>query len=434
MTTQTQEFVTSPKQNQSFLNSTHRFNIWVGAVRSGKTFSSIRKFIDRIKHGVPGDAMIIGVNRGAIQRNILSPMYKILGFPAPSPVSNKATLFGRDIHFIGAPDISAVTTIQGSTLAYAYVDEATCIPEAFWKMLESRLSVPGAQLFATANPEGPLHYLKKDYIDRPDLHDIITWQFNLDDNPVLDETYKKAIKSSYTGVFYKRFILGEWAQATGSIFDSWDNLNVYSKDYPSPSFYCAGIDYGTVNPTACYIAAISPNLWPQIRIEKEYYFDSKKYGRMKTDRELSQDIYEFLRYHSINALYVDPAAASLKLELRNKNLPVIDANNDVLFGIKLMTQYISGKNLMVHQSCKTLIEQCQNYAWCPKAAQRGEDRPIKEQDHAVDAVRYIMASVFKHGIEGLVESQLNIEDIRRNVYGNDGIGLLNPEIGVGSYF
>ena len=128
-----QDFTTSAKQNLSYLEATHRFNIWVGAVRSGKTFSSIRKFIDRLKHGVPGDAMIIGVNRGTIQRNILTHMYQTLGFPCPSPMTMKTNLYGRNLYFVGAPDISAVTTIQGSTLAYAYIDECVCIPEAFFK-------------------------------------------------------------------------------------------------------------------------------------------------------------------------------------------------------------------------------------------------------------------------------------------------------------
>ena len=122
----------SPKQILSFNEATHRFNIWVGAVRSGKTYSSILKFIDLLKFGPPGDAMIIGVNRSTIQRNILTTLYKILGFPCPSAMVNKTSLYGRDLYFVGAPDVSAVTTIQGSTLAIAYVDEATCIPLPFW--------------------------------------------------------------------------------------------------------------------------------------------------------------------------------------------------------------------------------------------------------------------------------------------------------------
>jgi len=421
--------LTSPKQDMSYLDSTHRFNIWVGAVRSGKTFSSIRKFLNRLKYGVPGDAMIIGVNRGSIHRNILTTMYKMLGFPCPSPMCNKTNLYGRNVYFVGAPDVSAVTTIQGSTLAYAYVDEATCIPEPFWKMLETRLSVPGAQLFATANPEGPSHFLKKQYIDRPEVHDIITFQFTLDDNPVLDDKYKQAIKSSFSGVFYQRYILGEWALATGAIFDGWDDLNVFDKDFPSPNFYCAGVDYGTVNPTSCHIAAISPNLWPQIRIEKEYYFDSAAHGRSKTDRELAIDIYDFVKHYSLSAIYVDPAAASLKLELRNLDLPVVDANNDVLFGIKTMAQFISGKNLVVRKSCKNLIEQCQSYAWDPKYADRGEDKPIKKNDHAVDSCRYLIASCFKSGLHQHPDHNLTYEQLRMKVYGNDDMyANFNSEI------
>lgn len=423
---------TSAKQDQSFCEATHRFNIWVGAVRSGKTYSSIRAFVDFLKNGPPGDAMIIGVNRATIHRNILTSMYRILGFPCPSPMCNKTTLYSRDLYFVGAPDLSAVTTIQGSTLATAYVDEATCIPEPFWKMLETRLSIPGAQLFATCNPEGPAHWLKKEYIDRKDVHDIKVWQFQLDDNPSLDEEYKKAVKASFSGVFYQRYILGEWALSTGAIFDGWDDLNVFDKDYPAPSFYVAGLDYGTVNPTSCHIAAISPNQWPQIRIEKEYYFDSAKHGRSKTDRELANDIKQFIGYTPLNALYVDPAAASLKLELRNADLPVVDANNDVLFGIKAMGQYITGKNLLVRKSCKMLIDQCQSYAWDPAYAARGEDKPIKKNDHAVDSCRYLIASCFKNGLTS-ADQNITVEELRRKMYERDGHGYMNPQM-VGGYF
>jgi PBSX family phage terminase large subunit len=378
--------------------------------------------------------MIIGVNRGTIHRNVLTHMFDTIGFPCPSPMSNKVTLYGRNLYFVGAPDVSAVTTIQGSTLAYAYVDEAVCIPEPFWKMLETRLSVPGAQLFATANPEGPMHWLKKQYIDRPDVHDINTFQFTLDDNPVLDEAYKKAIKASFTGVFYQRYILGNWCLATGAVFDGWDDLNVYEKDYPQPNFYCAALDYGTVNPTSCHIAAVSPKTWPQVRIEKEYYFDSSKHGRSKTDRELALDIQKFLEYTPITALYVDPAAASLKLELRNLNIPVVDANNDVLFGIKTMSQFVTGKNLLIHKTCKNLIEQAQSYAWCPKAQDRGEDAPIKKNDHAVDSCRYLIASCFKNGLYGYADQNMTIDEIRKKIYEeNEGYGFMNPGIG-GGYF
>lgn len=427
------ELITSPKQNLSYLEATHRFNIWVGAVRSGKTFASIRKFIDRLKNGVPGDAMIIGVNRGTIQRNIVSPLFKMLGFPVPSPMSPKTTLFGRDVYFVGAPDISAVTTIQGSTLAYAYVDEAACIPEAFWKMLESRLSIKGAQLFATCNPEGPSHWLKKDYIDRTDLHDIATWQFNLDDNPSLDETYKNALKSSYKGLWYNRYILGQWALASGAIYDTYDHNNEYEHPLPPPNYYIVGIDYGTTNATAAVLCGVTPKVWPQLRIEREYYYDSVKAGRAKTDAELVRDIIDFIGPTNVSAIYIDPAAASFKLALRQADLPVIDGNNDVLLGIKIVGKFISGKNLVIHKSCQVLRDQIQSYAWDPKAADRGEDKPIKKNDHIVDGLRYCIATAFKTGELDSPDEHLSIEQLRRKVYENDAYGFISPEM-QGGYF
>lgn len=409
----------SQKQIESYLQATHRFNIWVGAVRSGKTYSSIYKFIDFLKNGPEGSVMIVGVNRDTIQRNVLLELYKFLGFSAPGTKTTETKLYGRNVYFVGAHDEGAVRRIQGSTLAGAYVDEATCIPEPFWNMLLTRLSVKGAQLFATTNPEGPQHWLKKKFIDRANELDLVSWHFVMDDNPSLDPFYVENLKKEFTGSFYARFILGNWVASQGLIFDSFDDLNVYDKDYPSPNYYVASLDYGTVNPTACHIAAITPKMWPQIRIEEEYYYDSRKSGRSKTDAEFADEIKEFIGWKPIRALYVDPAAASLKLELRNRNLPVIDANNDVLFGIKVMSKFIANKNLLVHKSCKNLIEECQGYAWDPKASERGEDKPIKQADHCCDSVRYLCASAFKSGQINNPDENLTIEEIHKQIYGNN---------------
>lgn len=373
--------VTSPKQNQSFSEATHAYNIWVGAIRSGKTYSSIRKFIDRLKYGPPGDAMIVGVNRGSIERNVLNLMYDLLGFPLPSPKSMKAELYGRTVYFVGAPDVGAVSTIKGATLALAYIDEVTEIPEPFFKMLEGRLSVPGAQLFGTTNPDGPAHWFKKQYIDRKEEIDLIYWDFNLEDNPTLNEAYKQRIKASYTGLWYNRYILGQWALAHGAIYDNYDHFNEYENDFPAPSYYIVGVDYGTTNATAAVLCAVTPNKWPQIRVESEYYYDSAKKGRSKTDQELVKDIKDFIGYKNVSAIYIDPAAASLKIAMRQAELPVLDANNDVLLGIKTCAKFIAGKNIVIHKGCTTLREQIQSYAWDPKAADRGEDKPIKKDDH-----------------------------------------------------
>ena len=416
---------TSPKQNKSFAESTHRFNIWVGAVRSGKTFSSIERFIYDLKNGPRnadggGDAMIIGVNRTSLHRNIIQHLYGRLGFPCPTEKSQMVKLYGRNVWFVGAPDISAVSTIQGSTLALAYVDEATNIPEPFWKMLESRLSVPDAKLLATCNPEGPAHWLKKDYLDNPNI-DIASWNFNLDDNPILDDKFKKELKASYTGMWYNRYILGQWALAHGAIYDNYDHYNEYENPFPAPSYYIVGIDYGTTNATAAVLCAVSPNKWPQIRVEAEYYYDSAKKGRSKTDEELVRDIKDFIGYKNVSAIYVDPAAASLKIALRQKDLPVLDANNDVLLGIKICSKFIGGKNLVIHKSCSTLREHIQSYAWDPKAADRGEDKPIKKNDHILDALRYTCCSAFPQGEFGHPDENISYDQLRRRVFNDDDI-------------
>ena len=420
--------VTSPKQNKSFCEATHRFNIWVGAVSSGKTHSSIERFIYDLKNGPPGDAMIIGVNRTSIQRNILIHLYNRLGFPCPTEKSQKAMLYGRNVWLVGAPDVSAVSAIQGSTLALAYVDEATNLPEPFFKMLESRLRVPGAKCLATCNPEGPAHWLKKDYIDKKDL-DLVYWNFCLDDNPILDEAYKQQLKASYSGMWYKRYILGEWALAHGAIYDCYDENNEYLHDFPRPNFYIVGMDYGTTNATSAVLLGVSPRSWPQIRVEKEYYYDSAKTGRSKTDAEIVRDMQEFLGVYNIRSIYLDPAAASLKIAMRQANLPVIDAKNDVLLGIKITSKFISGKNIVIHKGCTNLREQIQSYAWDSKAADRGEDKPVKKNDHAVDALRYAVASAFPTGEFGNPDDDMPYDQYRRHVLGGDPlIDGFNQEI------
>ena len=411
---------TSPKQNKSFVEATHRFNIWVGAVSSGKTYSSIERFIYDLKNGPKGDAMVIGVNRTSIQRNILTHLYKQMGFPCPTEKAQMSRLYGRDVWFVGAPDVSAVSTIQGSTLALAYVDEATNLPEPFWKMLESRLRVPGAKLLATCNPEGPAHWLKKDYIDKTGL-DLVCWNFNLEDNPSLDEKYKEQIKASYTGMWYNRYILGEWALAHGAIYDCYDHDNEYTNDFPAPNYYIVGIDYGTTNATAGVLCAVAPKAWPQIRVEAEYYYDSAKKGRSKTDQELVRDIKEFIGYKNISAIYVDPAAASLKIALRQAELPVLDANNDVLLGIKICSKFIGGKNIVIHKGCTTLREHLQSYAWDSKAADRGEDKPVKKNDHICDALRYAVCSAFPQGEFAYPDENISYDQLRRKVFQEDDV-------------
>ncbi len=372
-----------------------------------------------MRSGPKGDGMIIGVSRDSIQRNVLPTLYKILGFPLPTCKSMQTSLYGRTIYFVGAHDESSVRKIQGSTLAFAYVDEATCIPLPFWRMLLSRLSITGSQLFSTCNPEGPAHWLKKDFIDRSKELDLIYWNFTLDDNPSLDKSYKENLKKEYSGMWYARYILGEWAVSHGLVYDSFSQDNIYTHETTNPNYYIMGIDYGTTNPTAAVIIAVTPKQWPQLRVQNEYYYDAAIKGRSKTDQELVQDIKEFIGPKNITAIYLDPAAASLKIALRQADLPVLDAKNDVIPGIKIVSKFVSNLNLVIHRSCNTLLEHIQSYAWDAKAADRGEDKPVKKQDHILDALRYAIFSAFPQGEFSHPDESLTIEQLRRKIYGDD---------------
>lgn len=414
----------SKKQILSINDSTSRLNFWFGAVRSGKTFSSILKFIQLLQEGPKGDALISGVSRGSIQRNIIKDLYNLLGCAPPTENKTTIRLFNRDIHLIGAKDERSVSVIQGVTLAIAYVDEIPRIPKPFFKMLQSRCSVANAQILATGNPEGPFHWVKKEYIDNNDI-DIKHFRFVLEDNPSLDEKYKENIKKEYTGVWYKRLILGEWAAADGLIYDCFNENHLYESDTFNPSYYIAGIDYGTSNATCCLLAAIYPKGFTKVRIVKEYYYDSRVTGRGKTDSELANDIYPMLKNISnLRSVYVDPSALSFKLELSKKGLPVEDANNDVVNGIKTVSTMLFNNQLAIHKDCINLIESLYSYVWDEKAAQKGEDAPRKEFDHGADALRYLLYSEFPQGEIDDDRSSWTVDKWKREMRNFDPMELL----------
>jgi len=360
--------------------------------------------------------MLIGVSRDSLHRNIIIDLCLMLGVPVVGSKTNEMTIFGRKIFLIGAHDEGAVRKIQGSTLALAYVDEAAVVPAPFWRMLLSRLSKPGAQLLATCNPEGPAHWLKKEFIDRAGQLNLKHWHFTLDDNPSLSEEYKESLKAEYTGMWYARFVRGEWAVAHGLIYDGFDDDNLTENYDLNPNYYIVGLDYGSANPTAATLIACAPKQWPQLYVQDIFYYDSRAEGRGLTDAELADRLQEWLTPYNVNRIYMDPSAVSLRLEMQRRKLPVKEAINDVLPGIKTVGKFISQKNLVINKSCQKLIEEIQTYAWDPKAADRGDDKPMKQADHLSDATRYALHSAFRHGF-GDPDRDLSLAAIRRRAYG-----------------
>ena len=248
--------------------------------------------------------------------------------------------------------------------------------------------------FASMNPAHPTHKIKQwiDYAEQGDKN-YYSLHFTLDDNPFVDEPYKERIRNSLSGLFYKRNYLGLWFLAEGAIFDFFEpKIHVLKRPPTCAEYWVAGIDYGTANNFACMIMGVSTGKYTQSGVmrwfEKEYVWDSKKNGRQKTNSEYADDVQEFLEPYGIRAVYVDPSAASFRLELQKRGIHVVDADNDVLSGLTYMTSEMCKGSLFIHEDCKVLIKELESYVWDPKAAERGEDKPLKKDDHCIDAARY----------------------------------------------
>jgi len=382
----------SPKQIDFLVNSNARINIADGAVRSGKTFIFNVRWLDYIMNGPPGTLLMAGKTIHSLERNVLTAsmgLFEILG--EGNYKYNRSTgelqVGDRKIICIGASNNASEGRIRGMTLAGALCDEVTLFPQNFVEQLLARCSVAGSKLFWNCNPDSPGHYIKTDYLDNEDIKDLVkSFHFLMDDNPALSPEYVAGLKRSTKGVFFKRNILGQWAQAEGVIYDMFDtDKHVVSELPASFDKYYVTADYGTMNPCAFLLFGVKGDMHYLI---KEYYYDGRKQKKQRTDSEYADDLQAFMANYKVAGLAVDPSAASWIVELRKRKLYITPAKNSVLDGIRTTSTQIALNKLFVHKSCKNTISEFQSYSWDEKASKQGEDKPIKENDHAMDALRY----------------------------------------------
>ncbi|HLK78599.1 MAG TPA: PBSX family phage terminase large subunit [Streptosporangiaceae bacterium] len=409
------------KQLDSVRLATARLNIWEGAVRSSKTISSLIAWLRFVREGPPGNLLMGGKTERTLKRNIIDPLTEMLGDRRCRLVagSGELWLLGRRIYLAGANDERAQEKIRGLTLAGAYVDEASTVPESYWSMLLSRLSLDGARLFATSNPDSPGHWLMRDYLDRASLWldragdvlrsegdgrlDLARFSFRLADNPHLSAAYIRALSAEFTGLWRKRFIEGLWVAAEGAVYDMWDaDLMVTDVLPPVMTWLCCAIDYGTTNPTHALLIGIGAD--ERMYVTDEWRYDSRQQHRQLSDAEYSQRIRAWLQQVRIPAtrqhdgswlrgvrphyMVVDPSAASFRVQLHQDGMPTAAANNDVLDGIRTVSSLMTAGKLRVSRDCTGLLAELPAYAWDDKAAKLGEDKPVKVADHAPDALRY----------------------------------------------
>jgi len=403
----------SKKQIQSYTESDARLNVWEGAVRSGKSYVCLMRFLKELKDGPKGNYVICGRTERTIKRNIIDPIFEVLGENIHYRQGiGELKILGKKVYLVGASDERAEGKIRGATFAGALIDEVSLIPESFFQMLLSRLSIRDSKLFCTTNPDSPMHWLKVKFLDRENELSLKRFHFTLTDNPSLSDQFIDNIKKEYSGLYYDRFILGLWVLAEGLVYSFFDTtLHTIDTSIVRGVEYILGVDYGTTNPTAFSLIAIDRSKSPMCSLEREYYYDSTVELSQKTDFEFAQDLKQFIEGLNVRSIYIDPAAASFKAELYRQGVyNIVDANNDVLNGIRFVSTMITTGDFKIGKYCKHTIKEIGSYSWDERAKNLGVDKPRKTNDHILDSIRY---SLFTHFKSMSQNDDLSVSEIRQ---------------------
>lgn len=400
----------TPKQAEYIVNAHHRWNFAVGAVRSGKSHMAVQYIIPqglRERHGKKGINLILGASKENIERNVLEPMRQIWGVSMVSEINSRnwASIFGEKVYCIGAEKMNQVSKIRGSEIKFCYVDEIVDINKEVFEMLKSRLSLPYSICHAAANPSYPTHFVKE-FIDSAENGvDIYSQEYTIYDNPFLPVEYVRSLEAEYAGtVYFQRYILGKWARAEGLIFPMFLEALAEVPNGEAEDI-AMSVDYGTQNPFAAIAWKKKSGIW---YAEREYYHSGRKTGKQKTDDEYATDLEDFMTdeiedyrtrleasRREPNAptpsriqLIVDPSAASFIALMKKKDwCKVVKANNDVEDGIRETASAMKRGLIKISTSMPEWRREVEGYVWDGKVE---EDKPVKENDHLMDATRYFV--------------------------------------------
>lgn len=382
----------SQKQLEFARYANHRWNFKGGATRSGKTYLDFKWIIPlriRERAGKDGLAVILGVTKSTIERNVLEPMRNLYGDKLVGTISsdNTAWIFGEKCYCLGAEKVSQVSKIRGASIKYCYGDEVADWSEEVFALLKSRLDKEYSCFDGTYNPQYPNHWLKK-FLDSN--ADIFSQVYTIDDNPFLPPSFVENLKKEYAGtVFYDRYILGKWTLAEGLVYPMFGDSCIV-QDIPDTGDYYISIDYGTHNP-------FSAGLWCVTKTEAvrigEYYYCGREERKEKTPEEYYSEVKRLAGGRDIKCLIVDPSAdAFIATVKKHHEFKVRGAVNDVLTGIQTTAEMIASGKLKIHELCGDAIREFGLYRWDEKAE---SDRVVKENDHAMDEIRYMVMTVLK---------------------------------------
>lgn len=368
-----------------------------GAVRSGKTLCMGISFLCWATRRFDGRQFgMCGKTIASLRRNVVSvllPVMRDLGFEVEEKISkNFFTLaFGgrrNTFYLFGGRDESSQALIQGATFAGVLLDEVALMPRSFVEQACARCSISGSKLWFNCNPEGPNHWFYQEWVKKAAERRALYIHFSLEDNPALSRKIIARYRKMYSGVFYRRFVLGEWVASTGRVYDFFDERYVREAPDGEMEEYAVSCDYGTANPASFGLWGRRGEVWYRLR---EYYYNSREEGWQKTDAEYVRELEALLDGARPRAVVVDPSAASFIEALRREGFPVIKADNDVLSGIRLTADLLKAGKLVICPACKDAIREFSLYAWDEKREER--DAPVKRNDHAMDDIRYFAASI-----------------------------------------
>jgi len=369
-----------------------------GAVRSGKTFCMGLSFFCWAMATFNGQRFgICGATKASVERNILFETVSALedlGFQISwQKVKGQLTVrFGghENVFFLyGGRNEGSAGLIQGVTLAGVLLDEAVIMPRSFVEQACARCSVRGAKVWLNCNPEGPEHWLYREWVCKAEEKRLLHLHFTMEDNPALDARTRKRYARMFSGTFYRRFVLGEWVAAEGLVYDFFREEMMGEVPAEGIGPWRISCDYGTVNPTSFGLWGKKNGVWYRV---KEYYYDARAEGRQKTDREYVEDLLSLAGGRKIERVIVDPSAASFIEALRRIGMNVQKADNRVVDGIRVTAEKLKNGEIVICKGCDAALREFQLYCWDKKS---GEDKVIKTHDHAMDEIRYFAMSVEK---------------------------------------
>ena len=362
-----------------------------GAVRSGKTLCLGLSFVCWAMRQFDGRQFAFcGKSVVSLRRNVLGellPLLRELGFQCRENRADHALTIhfgGHENRFFlfGGHDESSAALIQGVTLAGALLDEVALMPRSFVEQACARCSVTGSRLWFSCNPEGPQHWFYREWILKAEARNALYLHFTMDDNPSLSQRVRARYKSSYSGAFYRRFVLGEWTAAEGLVYDFFDSERDCRTPPEELEQWVVSVDYGTTNPASFGLWGRAAGVWYRV---DEYYYDSRRAGRQKTDAEYVADLQRLVGGRTVRQVIVDPSAASFIAALRQAGFSVVKAENDVLDGIRVTADLLKRGKLVICRGCGDCLREMALYRWDQK---EGRDAPRKENDHAMDELRY----------------------------------------------